>query len=219
MNTNKTATDSNPQLEQLLDEAQALPPDALRAVMEVIQAKRQEAEANAERESFHASVVEQITRLFPEAAKATFALIPLTVEHGIEFKRTMKHRFYEQDYAEHVGTHTKTYNSTKNPEVSGEYKLNVAPGRTSSEKVFMELREPSGRVLAYPPVDTKNPVGRTEDGKPDANAERVECSSISSLLKDSTLGSSKSLHQVFGLQKKSLQSATDTASSNSSSAA
>ena len=140
----------------------------------------------------------------PDLSKVNQLVITLDDEdgHTFETKKARAPRWSEDTYAQHIGeTFTKEYNSDKYTDASGEYSLRIAAGRNENEKVFMELTEPSGRVLAYPPVDAENPVGRTEDGKPDANAERVECSSISRLLRDSSHRTTLSVWQYFGLQR------------------
>ena len=140
----------------------------------------------------------------PDLAKVNQFVITLDDEDGNSFetKKARAPRWSEDTYAQHIGeTLTKEYNSDKYTDASGEYKLRIAEGRNENEKVFMELTEPSGRVLAYPPVDAENPVGRLEDGKADPNAERVECSSISRLLRDSSHRTTLSVWQYFGLSR------------------
>jgi len=151
----------------------------------------------------------------PELAKVSRIEISFD-EDGIsmEFKRERAPRWDAKTYATRIGTYYKEYTSAKHPDSSGEYRLDIVAGRHDDEDVFMRLTEPSGNVLQYPPVDEKNLVGRIEpfvigtdkDGKEiredrDADAELVECSSISRLLRDSSHKTTLSVWQYFGLNR------------------
>jgi len=126
----------------------------------------------------------------PELATVSQILINRSDEEGlsVEFKRERAPRWKEETYAEHVGSYEKEYTSSKHPDASGIYKLDIERGRTEGEPVFMRLTQPNGRILQFPPVDAKSPV-------------EGEVSSISRLLRDSTHKTTLSVWQYFGLKR------------------
>lgn len=120
---------------------------------------------------------------------------------SVEFKKARAVRWTEETYRNFVGEYSKEYRSERHPSASGEYKLRIAEGRNEGEVVFMELTEPSGKVLSFPPLNTESPVGRDADGKRLAEAQVVECTSISRLLRDSDHKTTLSVWQYFNLGK------------------
>jgi hypothetical protein len=111
---------------------------------------------------------------------------------SVEFKKARAPRWTEETYAAQQGEFSKEYRSERHPDASGVYSLSIKAGRNEDEKVFMELTEPSGRVLAFPPRNAENAVD---------TAERKEVSSISRLLRDSTHKTTLSVWQYFGLKR------------------
>ena len=146
--------------------------------------------------------VEQLRVCDPELAKVSRIEISIS-EDGLsmEFKRERAPRWDESSYAKHVGSYEKEYTSTKHPEASGKYRLEIATGRNENETVFMRLVEPSGKILQFPPENEDSPLGRNEKGDRVTDADVVECSSISRLLRDSTHKTTLSVWQYFGLNK------------------
>jgi hypothetical protein len=124
--------------------------------------------------------------------------------HSVAFRKARAPRWDEDTYAENIGSYEKEYNSVKHADASGTYRLDIRAGRSEAEKVYMELTEPSGRVFAFPPENENTLVGR-EGGKPNGNpvagAQRVECPSISRLLRDSSHKTTLSVWQYFNLKR------------------
>ncbi len=137
--------------------------------------------------------VEQLLICDPELEKVDRIVITKNEDGvSVEFKKERAPRWTEQTYLQHAGAFTKEYRSERHPDASGNYTLRIAAGRNEDEKVFMELEEPSGRVLAFPPRNAESPVD---------NAQRKEVSSISRLLRDSTHKTTLSVWQYFGLKR------------------
>lgn len=146
--------------------------------------------------------VEQLRVCDPELSKVSRIEISIS-EDGLsmDFKRERAPRWDETSYAKHVGTYEKEYTSTKHPDASGKYKLEIREGRSEGEQVFMLLTEPSGKVLQFPAENDESLRGRDSEGNRVADADVVECSSISRLLRDSTHKTTLSVWQYFGLNK------------------
>jgi len=130
-----------------------------------------------------------------ELAKVDRIIITLSEDgNTMEFKRERAPRWNEETYAEKRGVYTKEYTSTRHPDASGEYRLDIEAGRREGEAVFMKLTQPDGRVLQFPPADPENPVG-------DENSDVREVTSISRLLRDSSHKTTLSVWQYFGLAR------------------
>lgn len=163
---------------------------------------RWESVRDARRDEVIGDFVSRLLEVDPSLEKVT-QIVLTRGEDGlsVEFKKARAPRWSEDTYAEHLGEFTKEYRSEKHAEASGVYTLRIAEGRNADEKVSMEVTEPSGRVLAFPPVDADNQAGRLANGDVDPDADRVECSSISRLLRDSKHATTLSVWQYFGLKR------------------
>lgn len=153
---------------------------------------------DSRRDELVSEFVERMLECDPELEKVN--RIEITREEdgiSVEFRKARAPRWTEETYAENLGTFTKEYRSERHPEASGEYKLVIAGGRNENEKVSMELTEPSGRVLAFPPANAEAPVD---------NAERKEVTSISRLLRDSSHRTTLSVWQYFNLKREDEES-------------
>lgn len=97
-----------------------------------------------------------------------------------------------ETYAQHVGDYTHEFKSGRDTSAHGTYRLRIAHGRREGETVFIELHEPGGRVLAFPPLNPDKPV---------VSATLVEVGSISQLMRSSSMKSQGQvpLWQVFRL--------------------
>lgn len=146
--------------------------------------------------------VSRLRECDPELSKVSRIEVTLSDEGtSMEFKKERAPRWDADTYASRAGSYTKTYDSSKHPESSGEYKLDIEAGRNENETVFMRLTEPSGKVLQFPPANEEALLGRDAEGNRVADADVVECSSISRLLRDSSHKTTLSVWQYFNLKR------------------
>ena len=71
---------------------------------------------------------------------------------GVSFRSARAARWYDATWASYIGNYESHYLSARYPESNGLYKLAVLPARTAQEGVHIQLHEPSGRILSYPPA-------------------------------------------------------------------